>query len=185
MKKRKSNKKNPCPARSNPGRRRILPPALGPASAAAVSRMKEIWTALESREIEFKRRYGSRAKEIEARTAWTEFKKDFCKRAGRWVRKNPADADEVEAGKKLYEKFHWGREADKQDRGQMQISKVVASLGPIRAIEYEAKKGKNGKPTIWRHSFKRPYPILTSSPDGKQLYITGGGYAVRPEGIIN
>ena len=69
----------------------------------------------------------------------------------------------------------------------------LVALGELEHVQYKAQNhsGKKGAP--WRHRFgdtvngmkKNPkLPILATDPEGKGLYIVGGEYSVKPEGIV-
>jgi len=176
----------------NPGGR--VPPVIGPAVAEARERMSELYEAIAPKAI---KQYGKRGKEVAARTAWTQFKREYRKVAGRWIkRKNPLPADPAKRGKhknadgpvvaaaRMFEKAHWGLRPKFGSNKKINVPKAVAQIGKLTAIEYETAKGNEGK-GVYRHVFSAPLPDLCSSPDGKQLFILGGGYKVKPEGIVH
>lgn len=71
--------------------------------------------------------------------------------------------------------------------------KELVMLGELEHVQYKAPdhSGKKGAP--WRHRFgdtvdgmdpNAELPILATDKDGKGLYIVGGDYEVKPEGIV-
>ncbi len=62
--------------------------------------------------------------------------------------------------------------------------KVVVLLGEIHAVEYESNKW-TGRKQRYRHVFKRPRPLLCTSPDARGLNIQGGGFKVTDRGLVD
>lgn len=62
----------------------------------------------------------------------------------------------------------------------------VRSLGTISSIVYMTKKDREGDktPLPYKHPFKAPRPILGVDRFG-DAHIVGGGYKIRPEGIVD
>jgi hypothetical protein len=108
--------------------------------------------------------------------------KNPCKKN---ARRNAADSREskIQQGLELYQRFKWGRTAKKSKQINFDFSDVVVSLGKLAAVEYVTAKGEE-KAAAWRHEFSAPLPTLASNPEGTQLYILGGGYKIKREGIV-
>ena len=179
----------------NPVKR--VPPAIGPAVAGARERMAALYEAIAP---DAEKRYGSRGKEVAARTAWAKFKTEYRKQAGKWVkRKNPAPMDPhkrrvrkndaasqgnaVGRAARAFEKFHWGLKPKKIKEVKIDVPEAAHSLGELREIVYYTEKGNEG-PGLYHHKFESPYADLCSGPDGKMLFTVGGGFKVKPEGIV-
>jgi hypothetical protein len=85
-----------------------------------------------------------------------------------------------------YTKFHWGVDPDKIFvADDVKVPKVVYMLGYLKAVIYTTKKQGDEGETDYIHYFKKPLPILCADVNGNQLYIVGGGYKVKEEGIVN
>lgn len=95
-----------------------------------------------------------------------------------------ADSSEAEA---LYEAFH-RRPPDRvlRRRQPRVIPETLVHLGRVRAIVYEARRGRadpNGEqPRTFVHVFEER-PDLACDPEGRQLFLLGGGYRVSRRGI--
>lgn len=92
------------------------------------------------------------------------------------ARTNPSPASEA------YREFHWGRGPSRRRNVRVPAAREVFSLGKLRAVEYEARKGSQN--AIWVHAFGRPYPTLTGTPDGRLGPIVGGAARVTRRGIV-
>jgi hypothetical protein len=90
-----------------------------------------------------------------------------------------------EKAKKLFTDFHeFGptKVIKLKVRNRM-IPKVVVILGQLPDIAYLSDKWNKGKRVGYVHKFKTK-PYLCVSEGGDQLYIIGGNYRVKPEGIV-
>ncbi|MCP5118540.1 MAG: hypothetical protein GY953_47615 [bacterium] len=90
-------------------------------------------------------------------------------------RTNPTDAEEA------YTAFHWGNAPRRRRNAKLPDYSELYALGKLRAVEYQAEKGKTD--AIWVHEFSAPYPTLTATADGKLGPIVGGGAFVTSRGI--
>jgi hypothetical protein len=82
---------------------------------------------------------------------------------------------------RAYERFHWGKKAKRAVKTRLPAFDRIYELGKLRKVEYETTKGREN--AIWVHSFHRPYPVLTATPDGKLGPIVGGVAHVTERGI--
>lgn len=93
-------------------------------------------------------------------------------------------AAEVERAARAYQAFHWGTEPRKQVRVKVpRPSGRLWAIGKLHSAAYTTTKGKEGRHT-WEHEFgegggKKP----TLATDGKRLFVIGGTYKIKPEGI--
>ncbi len=93
-----------------------------------------------------------------------------------------ATKSQVASAGKAYERFHWGTGPDRVRKVRLpDYSRGVYELGKLRAVEYEATKGKER--AIWVHLFTRPFPSLTATPRGRLGPIVGGAAFVTERGI--
>jgi len=92
----------------------------------------------------------------------------------------------LEAAEKLFRDFH-GFDAEHMDWVPLDRSMpdALVKLGSMREIVYFSDKDAKGRPKRYIHDFSRPYPILCSDVAGKRLFIIGGVYEIKPEGIVN
>lgn len=92
----------------------------------------------------------------------------------------------IEAGEKLFSEFH-GFEAGQIDKVKLDLSipKTLVKIGFMREIVYHSDKDSKGRQRRYIHDFKRPYPMLCSDVAGKRLFIIGGNFEIKAEGIIN
>lgn len=65
----------------------------------------------------------------------------------------------------------------------LELPAEVADLGALHAVEYINAKHGDAK-SIYRHEFKRPLPRLVTDPQGRGLWIVGGGFSVRDVGVV-
>lgn len=62
------------------------------------------------------------------------------------------------------------------------LPKVVWALGELVDLSY--RRPGRAERVPYRHTFKKPRPLLCYSPKTQRLYIVGGGYTVRAIGIV-
>lgn len=95
---------------------------------------------------------------------------------------NPPRA--VREGLALFKRWS-GREARAVSRVKVPegLPRVLVNLGHLTDIGYSSDKW-GGKRQRYIHATGRPRPILAASPDGRQLFILGGGVRVRAEGLV-
>lgn len=62
------------------------------------------------------------------------------------------------------------------------MPKILAKIGDLESITYLSNK-EDGRNRSYIHFFKKR-PILAADARGGQLYIVGGNYKVKPEGIV-
>jgi len=86
---------------------------------------------------------------------------------------------------KRYKTFHDLEPKDVQVKKikTRMIPKELIALGDLREIVYLSDKWDNKK-RAYVHKFKKPYPKLLTNQGGDQLYILGGKYKVKSEGIV-
>jgi hypothetical protein len=93
-------------------------------------------------------------------------------------------AAEVERAARAYKDFHWGTKPTKQVRVKVpRPSGKLWAIGKLHSAAYTTTKGREGRHT-WEHEFgegggKKP----TLATDGKRLFVIGGTYKIKPEGI--
>ena len=112
----------------------------------------------------------------------------FDRRKGKEIalsKLSPKTLREIEKATKMYKDFHWGFGPDKEIKCTIDIPEVIFGLGWLRGITYQTRKKGDKKDMFYIHAFNRPFPILGSSNDGTQLFICGGGYETREEGIVD
>lgn len=94
------------------------------------------------------------------------------------------DGDTKRAFEK-YEEINWGQKADKVVKvagKRKKMPKVLVEIGDLEAVVY--KSAKSGKQERYLHFFENPSPMLTTTTDGKQLFIVGGKAFVDKRGIV-
>ena len=96
--------------------------------------------------------------------------------------------DELQQALKFYTDFHWGFQPDKlYPIEPVVFPPALAMLGYWRAVVYQSAKMGDAKdksrPVWYVHTFKPPFPILASDPQGNQIFVVGGGYQIEPRGI--
>lgn len=120
-----------------------------------------------------------------AAAAWVAFSSSSSE--DRPERSNPDDDDDQAHAERFYKQFHWGRRP-KRTRG-VKLSPTprrLVELGSLEAVTYAARKGAEGL-VDYVHSFGEGgtrKPTLAADPRSKRLHIVGGGYDVKPEGIV-
>ena len=95
-----------------------------------------------------------------------------------------AYVDAAERAARSCEAFRWGDSCEGTQLVYLPpVPPVLVAIGPVVEITYEATKG--GELAHWVHEFGRDRPVLAydDSPRGN-LYFVGGGYKVRPAGIV-
>jgi hypothetical protein len=92
----------------------------------------------------------------------------------------------LEAASKLFRDFH-GFDAKNMDWVPLDRSMpdALVKVGILKEIVYFSDKDSRGKLKRYIHDFSKPYPILCSDVAGKRLFIIGGVYEVKPEGIVH
>lgn len=60
----------------------------------------------------------------------------------------------------------------------------LVELGRVRRIDYDSNKWE-GKTVTYTHSTKRPYPVLATDPEARQLYLVGGKMRPTADGLVN
>ncbi len=89
----------------------------------------------------------------------------------------------MDQGQALFRLFHsFPAPVVTRTRCARLIPKVLAQLGHLRGLIYSSEKGSPGHANTFIHFMEHP-PLLTSNPEGTQLYIVGGRYRVTPLGI--
>lgn len=91
---------------------------------------------------------------------------------------------EVQRAAKLYERFS-GHEAELAGRVKIApLPRVAVAIGEVDGILYTTVR--DGVVEKYIHKFKAPdRPLFVVSPDGKQLYMVGGGYDFTERGIVD
>jgi len=91
--------------------------------------------------------------------------------------------EEIKAALKFYREIHWGEEAKKIKTVEVpDPPKTGVKVGDLIFLGYVTRKGR--KENLFVHVFKAPFPILLTDKEGRNLYITGGAFKIREEGII-
>jgi len=190
MKKKRQKPKRGC---TNPGH---VPPAIGPAVPGAAEYMEILYEGITSA----REKQGlPENKKLVSQIAWTSFKRVYKKSDGKWIkrkktisfsktygkkRRNPGARLAAAAAVKAYKKFHWGDAVDEEIKSEINVPDVLFAIGELVTVEYDTHK--EGEQAIWKHTFKKgSRPFLASDADGKQLFIVGGKYAVKKEGITD
>jgi hypothetical protein len=69
----------------------------------------------------------------------------------------------------------------------MRVARVVqlptAPVGELRGVIYRTSRVPGEEPKNYVHFFEDKLPILTTNPAGTRLYIVGGSYRVKNNGI--
>lgn len=103
----------------------------------------------------------------------------------RKARGNPSP-EEWDAVISIFEQFHkyWPTKVMPLDIDSRTIPAVLARLGELKGVIYISDKWGDGKQS-YIHNFKASdRPILATDSDGTHLYILGGSYRIKPEGIV-
>lgn len=65
------------------------------------------------------------------------------------------------------------------------IPKQLVQIGTLREILYYSDKDNPGRHRRYIHDFKKPYPILCTDVSCRRLFIIGGKFRVKAEGLVN
>ena len=79
---------------------------------------------------------------------------------------------------KLYKKFY-GHSSKSEYIIDIGSFKILAELGKVNAIEYNAKKHNDRKVHTYRHVFKKKPILLTNGKD----FLIVGDFEIKEEGI--
>jgi hypothetical protein len=115
-----------------------------------------------------------------------KFRKAIKKAIATKLGKNPAIAGAVLGkAKKLFKDFHDfdPRKVIKAKVKNRMVPKVLVVLGRLVDVSYSSDKWHKGKRVNYIHKFKQQ-PYLACSPGGDQLFIIGGSYKAKQEGIV-
>jgi hypothetical protein len=97
-------------------------------------------------------------------------------------------ADDLDAARKKYEGFQWGRKPRKVKRVPVSPPpRTLAKLGQAEAIVYSTKKGRE-KWAHYEHAFGEEggrKPVLAVDPETDRLHLVGGSYRVEDRGIVD
>ena len=104
----------------------------------------------------------------------------------RGLDKLPKDVlKELKKATTMYKDFHWGKDVDKITKMEApEPPRVLVALGYLRSVTYQTQKEGDEGDMFYIHAFERPFPILCTDPEGKHLFIVGGGFKVKKEGIV-
>lgn len=92
---------------------------------------------------------------------------------------------EFKKGIRLYKKFHWGTDIDKILRRKIpRIPGVTVMLGDLPGIPYITQKEGDDEPIMYYHEFETELPLLVTSAAGRGLWIVGGKFRTKAEGIV-
>jgi hypothetical protein len=84
----------------------------------------------------------------------------------------------------FYEAIQWGKKPDKViELGDMSAPKWLVEIGDLKSVIYDSDKGGEGKES-YIHHFKKPLPKLSTDPEGRRLFVAGGGYHTNWRGIV-
>lgn len=97
-------------------------------------------------------------------------------------RANPEPS--VAAAREGFEAFHWGDKPKHVYRARIPAPRgALYEIGSVHSIAYSTHKDK--KRATWEHEFaehgRGRKPRLVT--DGKRLFMVGGDYRIKPEGI--
>jgi hypothetical protein len=109
--------------------------------------------------------------------AWWIWKK-YGRRS---LRRNPDELDD------FYRETHWGMNPTRRRRTEISdLPRRLVEMGALEAVIYTTRKGGR-KLADYIHHFGedgKARPRLAVDPKNRRLHIVGGGYDVRPEGIV-
>lgn len=89
-----------------------------------------------------------------------------------------------EAVIEMFRRFHDFEPGEVSAYEYDQAPRLVACLGELEAVIYRSDKW-DGKNRSYIHKFKTSdRPLLATDESGKRLYIIGGSYRVKEDGII-
>lgn len=92
---------------------------------------------------------------------------------------------QLEAGARTYRKWH-GFPSEHVDTVQADrsVPKVLVKLGTIPELVYDSDKWSGRKETYVHKTARGNQPVLCTDPEGKRLFIVGGGVRVTRRGLI-
>lgn len=100
-------------------------------------------------------------------------------------RRNPATGSQAERAAKTFRKWHgFNSKGVIAVKGTRSVPARLVKLGEMPEIVYRSDKW-TGKSQTYLHKFGRPRPLLATDPDGKRLFIIGGGYRVTARGLVD
>lgn len=101
----------------------------------------------------------------------------------RRAKKNPARSVESRA-RSTFKKWHqFDPKGEISVKGSRSIPARLVKLGEIPELVYASDKW-GGKKQTYLHKTGRPRPLLCTDPDGKRLFIIGGGVRVTKRGLV-
>jgi hypothetical protein len=104
-------------------------------------------------------------------------------RRGR-ARRNPRSS-EVERAKETYRM--WSEQEPQSMRrvkAPHRVPTAMAQLGELVEVVYRSDK-YDGKSKLYKHTTRRPRPVLAADPDGRHVFIVGGNMKVTADGLVN
>jgi len=105
----------------------------------------------------------------------------------RKARGNPS-SKEWDAVISMFKKFHrfLPSEVTAVEVGDRKIPAILAKLGELKSVVYISDKWDgNGVKKTYIHNFKaKDRPILATDAEGQNLYVVGGSYRIKAEGIV-
>lgn len=108
-------------------------------------------------------------------------------KASRRMRRNPALSPALRATfEKARQTFRMWHDFDPRDvmriSGPQRMPRVLVKLGELLQVAYRSNKW-TGRLENYRHSTRRPRPLLCTDAAGKGLFIVGGGMRVTERGL--
>lgn len=143
---------------------------------------KPIWTEAQAL---VQKGYKGKRQPKEFYAVVTDVYKKLGGKINRVARGNPSPK-EWDAVISMFKKFHdfMPGGVDVIEVKTRTIPKALAAIGHVESIAYRSYKW-TGHVETYFHKFKiADRPILATDADGKQLYIIGGSYRVKGEGIV-
>lgn len=110
---------------------------------------------------------------------------DIRQRGG--LKTNPASrsaSDEVQRAADLYHDFTGHTDLKAVKIKAPRVPKAMLAIGYCDGVLYSTVRDGNAEKYIHRFA-KNSRPLLTASPDGKQLFMLGGAYDFTERGIVD
>lgn len=87
---------------------------------------------------------------------------------------------------KMFKDYHGFEPGQvKTVRINTRIPTELVQIGTLQEIVYHSDKDDRGRLKRYLHDFKKPYPILCTDVSRQRLFIIGGKFRVKAEGIAN
>lgn len=104
------------------------------------------------------------------------------------VRRETFWRDNPRAAEDVFEEWHEFPPDVAEEHNAPTPPERAVALGRLLEVVYESPKWEKGKPGkrkvhAYRHRFDKP-PLLVTDAGRKQLYVVGGNYTAKPEGLV-